>query len=420
MKSRSIGFVTARSFSSSSAGVMSTSTYSFNQLKGNNIIIFDTFKEYDDTGFISQVGPKGIWTGSKPTITKENNLNKVNLTSKDDFKDMDINLYYTCRELTDHCFEIWALRSLGDEIYDSQTLLYTGEGAKIIGDESTGYQWLYEHLQTDYVPGWHCNLGEDDCAAIATKYISRWMNYYVNGMDYIMKSLGIGGLYLDGIGYDRQTMKRIARVMEANNPDYRINFHAGNCYDYLDLKASTFNMNLEHFAYLNSLWTGEMYDFDNTKPNYWFVEMSGIPFGLRNEILDYNTGGNPWRGMVFAMSGRGMPCNDAIFQMWDDTDIANRTMIGYWDKKPVVKTNNPLVYATAYTKKDSVLVCVGSWDKDSIVDINVDYKACGINPKKCTIKTVPIQGLQEERELTSLKGIEIPEAKGIIFLIENK
>jgi len=208
--------------------------------------------------------------------------------------------------------------------------------------------------------------------------------------------------------------------MEANNPDYRINFHAGNNYDFLDGKSNTYNMCLEHFAYLNSLWTGEMYDFDNTKPEYWFVEMSGIPFGLRNEILDYKTGGNPWRGMVFAMCGRGMPVNDDLFTMWDETDIMGRKMIGYWDKKPVVKTNNPLVYATAYTKKGSVLICVGSWDKASVVDLTVDFKACGINPNKCTIKTVPIKGLQEERELSSLKGIEIPEAGGIMIMIENK
>ncbi|MBQ7256705.1 MAG: hypothetical protein IJS60_03315, partial [Abditibacteriota bacterium] len=92
----------------------------------------------------------------------------------------------------------------------------------------------------------------------------------------------------------------------------------------------------------------------------------------------------------------------------------------YWDKKPVVKNNNTLVYATADPKKGSVLICVGSWDKASVVDLSVDFKACGINPNKCIIKTVPIKGLQEERELSSLKGIEIPEAGGIMIMIENK
>ena len=35
------------------------------------------------------------------------------------------------------------------------------------------------------------------------KFISRWNNYYVQGMDWLMKNTGIDGLYLDGIGYDR-------------------------------------------------------------------------------------------------------------------------------------------------------------------------------------------------------------------------
>ena len=65
--------------------------------------------------------------------------------------------------------------------------------------------------------------------------------------------------------------------------------------------ASSANLYLEHFPYLNRLWFGEYFDY-NSAPDYWLTEISGIPFGLMGEMLQ--DGGNPWRGMVFGMTGR--------------------------------------------------------------------------------------------------------------------
>ena len=45
-------------------------------------------------------------------------------------------IYYTIRELTTHLPELWALRSLGDEV------LADGPGG--------GFPWLREHLATGY------------------------------------------------------------------------------------------------------------------------------------------------------------------------------------------------------------------------------------------------------------------------------
>jgi hypothetical protein len=34
------------------------------------------------------------------------------------------------------------------------------------------------------------------------KGLSRWHNFYVEGLRFLMERTGIDGLYLDGIGYD--------------------------------------------------------------------------------------------------------------------------------------------------------------------------------------------------------------------------
>ncbi|MBI5010869.1 MAG: hypothetical protein HZB98_14735, partial [Bacteroidia bacterium] len=56
-------------------------------------------------------------------------------------KGQKVKIYYTIRELTNHATEIWALRSLGDEI-----LAYGRNG---------GFPWLREHLVNGYNPQWY-------------------------------------------------------------------------------------------------------------------------------------------------------------------------------------------------------------------------------------------------------------------------
>ena len=52
-------------------------------------------------------------------------------------KGMKVKIYYTVRELSNRALEIFALRSLGDEI------LSYGPGG--------GFSWLQEHLVSDYI-----------------------------------------------------------------------------------------------------------------------------------------------------------------------------------------------------------------------------------------------------------------------------
>ncbi len=55
-------------------------------------------------------------------------------------REMKVKFYYTLRELSNSCPEIFALRSLGNEIFSE------GEGG--------GYSWLQEHLDQTYIAAW--------------------------------------------------------------------------------------------------------------------------------------------------------------------------------------------------------------------------------------------------------------------------
>lgn len=112
-------------------------------------------------------------------------------------RDMKVKIYNTVRELSNSCVEMYALRSLGNEIFSE------GPGG--------GFSWLQEHLDQNYIGAWFVPHLKD--AAIVNSGVSRWHNYYLEGLDWLVKNVGIDGLYIDDLAFDRMTMKRIRKVL---------------------------------------------------------------------------------------------------------------------------------------------------------------------------------------------------------------
>ncbi len=319
------------------------------QSPDKDTILFETFDSSN-----GKVNTKGFLSGMYEAKNGSLIFKNVERSSPS-----GINLYYTVREISNHIVEMWPFRSLGDEIFrTTPNLTSMGESSN---DNSGGYAWLKEHLVSGYVPAWLTDTANGDIdAAIITQGLCRFHNYYIEGLDWLMRYTGFNGLYLDGIGYDREVMKRVAKIMHRANPDYRIEFHGGNTYDFLDLRLSPANNWLEHFPYVKNLWFGEFFDY-NRDPDYWLVEISGIPFGLMNEMLDYRTGGNPYRGMIYGMTGRFHPSMPSMWKLWDNFGIETAEMIGYWDRRCPVKTDNPSVLATVYKKDGKTLIALADW-----------------------------------------------------------
>ncbi len=336
-----------------------------------------------------------------------------------------VKLYYTIRELSNHAVELWALRSLGDEVYRD------GPGFRLAdqfvsqsadqGDHTTGNAWLCEHLITDYVPAWHHRFGPGDWdAAIATTGLSRWHNYYLEGMAWLINSVGVDGIYLDGIGYDREIMKRLRKVMNRARPGCLIDFHCGNHYLPQYGLNNIANQHLEHLPYIDSLWLGEGFNY-NESPEYWLVELSGIPFGLFGEMLGV---GNPWRGMLYGQSNRlpyggGDPRH--LWKVWDQFGIQDAHMLGYWTTACPVKTDRADVLATAYVKPGKMLIALASWAKETTaVHLRYDWSALGLDPSRASLRAPAIPGFQEEREFKSDAAIAVPPGRGWLILLQEQ
>ena len=61
---------------------------------------------------------------------------------------MRVKFYYTVRELSNHAAEIWALRSLGDEVYQRPACGYDDL------PDCPGTAWQRLHLKTNYSEAW--------------------------------------------------------------------------------------------------------------------------------------------------------------------------------------------------------------------------------------------------------------------------
>ena len=312
---------------------------------------------------------------------------------------LKVKIYYTVRELSNHAPEIFALRSLGDEI------LSYGPGG--------GFSWLQEHLGSNYIAAWFVPKLKD--AAVINSGVSRWHNYYVEGLNWLVKNVGIDGLYIDDVAFDRTTMKRVRKILDRGSKGALIDLHSANQFNVRDGFANSANLYLEHFPYLNRLWFGEYFDYDSS-PDFWLVEISGIPFGVMGEMLQ--DGGNAWRGMLYGMTSRlpwaGDPTH--IWKVWDNFGIQDSQMLGYWVPSCPVKTDNEDVLATVYVKKDKVLVSLASWAKETVhCRLNIDWNALGLDPKKAKLYAPGIESFQSS--VTFKPGGEIPVEPGKGWLL---
>ena len=349
----------------------------------------------------------------------------TNITNEAHGAGLKVKLYYTVREQSNYTGEFWALRSLGDEIFLNGPGFHLADqftAKKGDATPSVGSSWLHEHVISGYVPAWHDPLGPGHYdAAIATTSLSRWHNYYLEGVNWLMRHTGVDGLYLDGIGYDREIMKRVRKVMQRAKPSSLIDFHSGNNFHAEYGLNSPMNQYLELFPFMDSLWMGEGYDYDDP-PDYWLVEIAGLPFGLFSEMLQ--GGGHPWRGMLYGMSNRlgwGTCDPRALWKLWDEFGIKEAQMVGYWDTTCPVKTNRPDVLATVYRRASRTLVALGSWAKGDVAcALTIDWPALGLDPAKVRITAPAIAGLQTSASYDVAEKIPVPAAAGALLILTEK
>jgi pimeloyl-ACP methyl ester carboxylesterase len=335
--------------------------------------------------------------------------------------DIRLKVYYTTREVTQNMPEFFALLSL-----DGEVMMPRREGVKWpVTNRDGPHLWLQEHVGLNIVPAWRQKLNDPklkaavDLAVITTPD-TRWNNFYLEGLEYLVKRVGIDGIYIDDTALDRNSMQRARRILDQDGGTHRrIDMHSWNHFNGLAKFANSSIVFMELYPYYDRLWHGE--GFDSQKPpEYWLTEMSGLPFGLMSEMLQ--SGGNPWRGMLFGMTQRwpwsGDPRN--LWKLIDLFGIAEAEFIGWWDPACPVKTGNAAVPASVYRRDGKTMIALASWAKEAAtVTLSVDWKALGLDPAKVTLSAPAVEQFHEERAWKPTDSIPVENGKGWLLIADE-
>lgn len=330
-------------------------------------------------------------------------------------KGIGVKVYYTTREHSNHMAEVFAYKALGDEII----LRKKGEGYVWPGGTA---KWLTDYFGDAVIPAWKVEYkwgkykGDPDVSFIVRPN-SRLDNYYIEGLDWLVKNIGIKGIYIDDTALDRTTIERARKVLSQNNG--LIDMHMWNHEEERAGDVSCMNLYTELFPFLDSLWIGEGYPYSKLSPDYLLTEVSGLPYGQTSQMLE--NGGNPYIGMLYAMNNRygwGTKTAPRIYRLWDDFGIQDSEMRGYWHSKNPVCTGNAQVLATVYLKKDKALVCLFNFsEKEETFTLNCNASFLGFSPNTC--QRVPIRFLQKEKSISLTAPMKLGPKKGVILLLKQ-
>lgn len=315
-----------------------------------------------------------------------------------------VKLYYTIRELTNYVREIYALKSLNHEIFAS------GAGY--------GLPWHCEHMIDDYKPGWYTELpGETSDAALVLSGFSRWINYYLEGLRWMFENYQFDGIYMDDVSFDRTVMKRIRKIIAKYRPEALVDLHSNTNYS-----VGPANQYTDFFPYVDRLWFGESFRYNEMMPDEWLVTFSGIPFGQMSEMLQ--DGGNRYLGMVYGTTARHSYIKSSpapVWALWKSFGIEDADMRGYWDQSCPVRTDHENVKATAYMKKDKVLISIGNFDaKDQRIRLFFDWKVLGMSPEKAKLTAPEVQDFQQESSFGVDDCIPVKSKEGWLLILSAK
>lgn len=332
-------------------------------------------------------------------------------------KGIRLRVYYTTRELTKNMPEMLALHSLNGEVI----LPGPGKDARTLLHPKGPHSWLVENLIRDFVPAWVSEVGGRyaplDLSVITTPD-SRWNNFYLEGLQWLAEKSDFDGIYIDDTALDSTSLQRARRILD-RRPGRIIDLHTWNHFNGHAGFANNLTIYTEVLPYLDRLWLGEGFNASEVSPEFWLVEMSGIPFGLMSEMLD---GPNPWRGLLFGETGRMGWSTDprALWKAWDELGIAGTEFLPFFASDCPVRTTESDVKATVFRKPGRSLIAVASWaKKPAEVQLEIDWKRLGLNPEHARINAPAITGFQEKAAWNPGASIRVEPGRGWLLVVDD-
>jgi len=274
--------------------------------------------------------------------------------------------------------------------------------------------------------------------AVHVKGDSRWVNWYVEAVNWAATrgvttppdGHTIDGLYLDGMNYDRVTMKRVRKVLSRANPNSLIDFHCMQTFHnpYAQYGNTSVALNfMQHLPYIDNLWFGEGFSYGPaTSKEHWLIEQSGILFGMYSEML--GGGGNPWKGMLFGETTRAPTQNNLpLYEFWDSVGFTRGLSIcGWWQVGCPARTSlSAQVPLTTYScascgdgGKPIAVFALASFSESAPVNVSlaVNWSQLNLNPNELVLDAPGIAGLQAATSFQTDGVVTVQPEKGWLLV----
>ncbi len=339
------------------------------------------------------------------------------LVQKAHAKGIKLRVYYTTREITQNMPELFPLHSFNGEII----LPGPGREAHTLLHPRGPHVWLTENLREQFIPAWEAQVGApygDLDLSVITTPDSRWNNFYLEGLRWLVEKADFDGMYIDDTALDATSLRRARRILDSR-PGRLIDLHTWNHFNRWAGFANNLTIYMEILPYLDRLWLGEGFDANAVTPDFWLVEMSGLPFGVMGEMLD---GANPWRGMVFGETARLPWSGDprGLWKVWDEFGIQGTEFLPFFTGNCPVQSGRTNILVSVYRKPGRSFVAIGSWDPaETQVDLKIDWKQLGLNPERSFLYAPAIPGMQTERCWKPGESIPVAPKRGWFLVLDE-
>lgn len=320
-----------------------------------------------------------------------------------------LKVYYTTRELTQNVPEFFALLSLDGEVVLPRDRTVAGWP---VTNPKGPHPWLLEHVGDGIVPSWRENVKYAEFPprldlAVLTTPNGRWDNYYLAGLDYLVHRYDIDGIYIDDTALTAEGMRRARRILDRDGRRRLVDNHSWNHHSPFAGGGSSNLVFADLYPYFDRLWRGEEFD-ENSAPEFWLLEMSGIAYGCMSEML--HNGGNVFRGATLGMTARWGWGGDprGFWQFVDRVHLESAELIGWWDERCPVRPDNPAVKVSVYRLVDGrSVLAVANWT-DQPVATRLGLRGMAEAPA--------IAGYQTARCVDLSESLALP-AKGGVLLV---
>lgn len=284
--------------------------------------------------------------------------NLSRLTAEAHKRGIRVKVYNSGRELSNLAPEFWPL------LYEGTQYAFRDS---IVSNPVGNFQdaWHENHLPDGLPQGWprlHRDRGNEHTVPVSNA--TRNGNFYLESMRYMTENFGVDGAYWDGAdgptpGH-REMAKRLWTMYRQTNPEAAIDAHHGTT-----MLESPVTSYLLVLPFIDSIWHGEGFAYDQYSPWAWLTEISGLPFNIPSEMLS----GEQYldRGMLFGIWprmgwGAGTEKQKKLWAFFDSFGIEKAALLGFWEKNNGVLLDRADTYVSAFAHpKNGALLVVSTW-----------------------------------------------------------